>query len=309
MHERGLRLIAIAQMSWRAGEYHGHWAPIIRGQTNHMRGPADLWSSIASNLGRARIAPHVADGSQDFRNLVEILDEAGSAERLAKSISLSLRNLDRTVEQIAEFYNVELTSGLASQRMNGFQFATSRDQGLYALVHAFFLHLGSIRDYLAAFIAHHLELDPKRTNSMAYMVEKLRGPDPGRERSTLLALLIDKGYIAPVGDPSTKWRVAGWMEEATDLRNEFVHRRTYGQKQGERAGRLVAVDSDNGIFRYFRPLVWEGGEHDVYDVIVSHYEEMNALLFACAQTSGYDTSMLHITDKDILSDSLVNAPR
>jgi hypothetical protein len=135
---------------------------------------------------------------------------------------------------------------------------------------------------------------------MARLVAELRGANPGKDKSALLALAIDKGYVAPKESPSTKWQIAGWMEEMTDLRNEFVHRRTYGLKQAERRGQILPVDAASGLYRYTRPLVWAGTTSDVYDVIVSHYKKMNALLFESAQKSGYDTSMPHITDNDII---------
>jgi hypothetical protein len=68
------------------------------------------------------------------------------------------------VEQIAEFYNTEVTNGLANGRTNGNRYATTRDQSLYALVHSFFLHLGSVRDYLATLIAVQLGLNPDDTD-------------------------------------------------------------------------------------------------------------------------------------------------
>lgn len=304
MRELGVHLVAIAQMNWRDGEYHEHWAPIIRGQRNHALGPSDLWSNISHNLARTRLAPAVGKGlSPD--EFTKLRDASGDDERLASSISVSLRNLDSATRQIAQFYNEELTFGIAAGRTNGLRFATSRDQTLDALVHAFFLHMGSIRDYLATYIAVQLALDSAKIESMARLVDTLRGDDAGKGRSPLLALLIDSGHVAPIGAPSTKWKVSGWMEAMTDLRNEFVHRRTYGQHSAEGMGRLIAIDEPSGLFRYARPLIWQNSEHDAYDLIVSHYVEMNALLFAAAAASGRDTSLIHITDKDMLPGSFL----
>lgn len=278
-HRRGLNVVAIAEIGWSAGEFYSRWSPIIRGQTNHMIGPADSWGNIASHMRRAT-------------------QKRSEVERLASSISLSLRGLNRTVEEIARFYSSELSSGMAIGRTNGHHFATSRDQGLYAMVHAFYLHLGLVRDYLGALIALELGFDINRIDSMARMIDKLRGPAADMPPSSTLGLLIAKGLVVPQQAPSGKWQWAGWLEASSELRKEFVHKRTYGGEAAEASGKLTAIDRELGLFRYYRPL--GNGPRDVFDVIAAHYVEINALLFECAVASGHDASMLRITDADLV---------
>lgn len=300
MAQRQVKFVAFQQMSWINGQYTSHWAPFIPGESNFHQSPADLWGRVAGNLGRARTEPLIEEVENPTAAQIEaILDAQGEAERIARSISLSLRNLDTAVSQIASFYNEELTNMLSAGRIDGVRSSSTRDQSLYALVHSFFLHLGAARDYLAAFIALQLNMDPAKTDSMARLIDTLRGPRT--TGSTILQMLEEKGYIRLIGAPSTKWEDAGWLDEATDLRNEFTHRRTYGHTTAERMGHLRVIDAHVGLYRYFRPLTWKGGEQDVYDVVVANYESVNELFFSAAKLSGHDLSILHITDKDVIS--------
>ncbi len=302
LRERGLRFVALEETNWTNGEFNGHWAPVVPGHTGgQIPGPADLWSNIARNLDLRRMAPYLADKNISAEELERVSDAQEPPERLARSISLSLRNLDRSVQEISQYYHEELVNGLSAQRTDGLRYASTRDQGLYARVHSFFLHLGSARDYLASFVALQLGLNPAKTDSMARLVDELRGEDPGGAKSAPLGLLISNGYVEPLGAPSTKWKLAGWLAEVTDLRNEFVHRRTYGHTSAEKTGRLVPIDEANGIYRYFRPISWGNGTPDVYDVIAFHYAKLSALLMTSAQSSGHDTAMMTLTDDNVIS--------
>lgn len=301
LKERGYRFVAFQQINWRSGSHFSHWAPIIPGERNHAFSPADLWSNVACRLGEARTRPLLREGEEKTEDEYQsIMDDAHEDERLANSISLSLRNLDTSVEHIASFYHEELINQIADGNIDGRRSATMRDQYLYEQVHGFFLHLGAVRDYLAAFIADQIGMDSHKVDSMARLIEKIRGPHV--DSSPLLQELQSSGNIALQGEPSTKWMACGWLEAASDLRNEFVHRRTYGQKTIERMGHLRAADGPAGLFRYFRPIkLATSGENDVFDVIVDHYENNNRLLLACAKLSGHDTSMRELDPNDVIS--------
>ncbi|WCA58142.1 hypothetical protein G6M16_010670 [Agrobacterium tumefaciens] len=301
LKERGYRFVAFQQINWRSGSHFSHWAPIIPGERNHAFSPSDLWSNVARRLGETRTRPLLRSGSEKTEEEYQaIMDDAHEDERLANSISLSLRNLDTSVEHIASFYHEELINQIADGNIDGRRSATMRDQYLYEQVHSFFLHLGSVRDYLAAFIANQIGMDSLKVDSMARLIEKIRGPHV--VSSPLLQELQSSGNIAPQGEPSTKWMAGGWLDAATDTRNEFVHRRTYGQKTVERMGHLRATDRPSGLFRYFRPIkLATTAENDVFDVIVDHYENNNRLLHACAKLSGHDTSMRELDPNDVIS--------
>ena len=300
MLQRGARFVAYQQINWMNGAYTSHWAPYIPGESNFFESPADRWSHVAANLRQARTQPLIEAISDPNRMQIDaILDDHSEPERLARSIALSLRNLDTSVSEVASFYHEELINLLAAGSVGGNRHASMRDQSLYALVHSFFLHLGSARDYLSAFVALQLGMDMTKTDSMARLVDALRGPDTSG--SPILHLLASKGYVQPKTAPSTKLEVAGWLDEVTDLRNEFTHRRTYGQKMAEGMGHLRPLDASVGLFRYFRPISWKAVDQDVFDVMISHYEKINELFFAAAGLSGYDMSILRITDEDVIS--------
>lgn len=300
MKQRGARFVAFQQISWLKGDFTSNWAPLIPGETNFHESPADLWSRAASNLDQARTKPAIqALQNPTFDQIAAIRDAHSQPERLARSISLSLRNLDTSVSQIAEFYHEELSNLLAGGQTDGRRSSSTRDQNLYALVHSFFLHLGTARDYLAAFVGFELGMDVTKIDAMNRLVDAIRAPDIAR--SAILAMLEAKGYIKPIGAPSTKWKDAGWLNEATDLRNEFTHRRTFGDMTAERMGHLRPLDADVGLYRYFRPVSWQAGDKDVFDVILDSYERTNELFFAAAKLSRQDLSIMQITDKDIIS--------
>jgi len=299
MVERGAKFVAYQQINWLDGQYTSHWVPFIPGQQNFSQSPADLWGRVASNLSRARTGPLIeaVDGA-DSAQIEAIMDAHSEPERLARSIGLSLRCLDKSVSDIAAYYHEQLTNLLAAGSVNGQRHSSMRDQALFALVHTFFLHVGSARDYLAAFVALKLGIGDK-ADSMARLIDVLRGPNTSG--SPILQMLATKNYIVPKPDPSTKWEVAGWLEEVTSLRNEFTHRRTYGQTMAERMGHLRPLDPSVGLYRYFRPISWKSTDQDVFDVIIGHYEKVNELFFAAAGLSGHDMSILEITDKDVIS--------
>jgi hypothetical protein len=118
----------------------------------------------------------------------------------------------------------------------------------------------------------------------------------------MLDLLLRTGNVVSNPDDSTRFVLGGWMKEATDIRNGFVHRRPYGSKFNERFGYVIPVSEKEGIYRYSRALsMQERAEPDVLDLLHHHYSQCNWLLLEAASVSGLDASILHLTDKDIIS--------
>ncbi|RCW21575.1 hypothetical protein DFR48_110164 [Ciceribacter lividus] len=298
--ERGLQFVAFERMNWIDGAYTSFWSPRIPGQTNFFRGPADLWHSMSSNIGQVRGKPQLAALSNPtLEQLAEILDARTEPERLAQSIALSLRNVDTSVRGIFEFYHEELTNLLAHGQTDGTSSASMRDQVLFAHIHAFFLHLGSARDYLAALIAFRLGHDPHNVDSLTKLLKVIGAADVTGE--PLLELLSSRGCIAPRRNNSSKFEQAGWLWQATDQRNELTHRRTFGDLFSERRGHLTAVDLDDGLYRYVRPLGGSYPADDTLDAILEHYANVNELFFTAAGVAGYDASIRTLTDDDIVS--------
>jgi len=295
------RAIAFHEHGWMDGEYHSSWKPIVLRKTNNSEGPAELWSNIAGNITRLRTkeffdaTEHPAEAE-----IAKALDDQGPEEALARYISLSLRSMDISVEQIAEHYHEQLVNHMAAGRIAGEKSANTLSQTLYAHVHSFFLHLGATRDYLGALIAHRIGLDHKKIDSMARLIGELRKANLPID--AMLNLLVADGDIAAQPQKPDKLTVAGWMQEVTGIRNELVHKRPYGSKFNERFGWVIAVQKEAGLYRYFRPLdLNSGSEQDVFSVIHRHYARCTELMHKAARASGSNLAMMHITDHDVIS--------
>lgn len=296
----GFKFVAFSRIVWTKGNFHSSWIPLIPGQTNHLRGPADLWSSIAANLSEERTQGRLADMIHPaHQQIAAVLDNRTEVERLARSISLSLRNMDISVEQITEFYNEQLVNHMASGRLAAERVSTTLDQSLFAHVHSFFMHLGAARDYLASFCALRIGKDPQKVDSFARLTDALRSEHFASDH--LLKLMHARGYFAQKMTSLVKFETAGWMLEVTDLRNEFMHRRPYGDRFAEQMGFAEPVDRGAGVFRYVRPIVIGEVEDDVQRVILRHYREMTDLCHATAMASGMNSSMLTLGKDDIVS--------
>lgn len=251
----GFRALGFQSSGWLNGEWHSSWRPIIPTEKNHARSPSDMWQNIASNLFRATRAQQLNElKDADHYKVADILDNRTVEERLAQAISLCLRSMDLAVEQIAEHYNEQLVNKMYAGDMEGQRSSNSMDQNLFAHVHAFFLQLGSARDYLAAFIASRLGMnaDHGKVDTMNALRSKLRTQHDAQE--PILDLLINKNWLVSQEDNRDRWATAGWLKEITDLRNEIVHRRPYGSVYAERFGWAIPVRPELGLYRYFRPI-------------------------------------------------------
>lgn len=299
--QSGFRAIAFHRFGWIDGKYHSSWSPIVPRKTNHSEGPSELWSNIAGNIARRRAREFIeAVERPSEAEIVKAMDEKSPVEALARYVSLSLRSMDISVEQIAHQYHEQLVNHMAAGRVNGERSANTSSQTLYAHVHSFFLHLGAARDYLGALIAHRIGLDHKKIDSMARLVGELR--QKSLQTDALLSLLFSSGNISAHPQKAGKFTVSGWMQEVTSIRNELVHKRPYGSKYIESSGRAIPTQKEAGLFRYFRPLELHGtDEQDVLDVLHHHYARCVDLMHRAARASGYDTAMRHLTDKDVIS--------
>jgi hypothetical protein len=296
-----LSSIAFESMGWTNGSYHSSWAPINPKRKNHFLGPADLWRNISSNITRGRTDEKLR-GMIDptHEKLAALLDDRADAERLAQSISLNLRSVDISIGQIVEFYHEQLVDCMASGALNGQRRATSLDQTLYAHVHSFFMHLGAARDYLAAFTAVGLGKDPGKTDSVARLTEIIRSQHFGS--SPILQLMQSKGFLAPSPTNGNRWETAGWLREMSIMRNQYVHKQPYGEMFHERMGHARVIDTQHGVYRYFRPIMIDSNaDQDLLDVVSHHYREATVLFQDAAEASGFDVAIQSMTDKDIIS--------
>jgi hypothetical protein len=167
-------------------------------------------------------------------------------------------------------------------------------------VHTFFMHLGAARDYLASLIALRIGKNPQKADSMANLIDVTRTSDFGSD--ALLDHLESKGYLQQSPAGTGKIESAGWLKKLTERRNEFVHRRPYGSKFTEQKVVARVIDGGSGLYRYVRTyLCSDGAEHDILDLMVDHYETASILFLECAEKSGYDSSVITLTEKDLIS--------
>jgi len=300
-HKSGLMPIAFQNFGWSEGIYYSSWSPLIPGRTNHLQGPSDLWSNVASNLARRRAGAELKDMKGTTREKVaQLLDDRSEQEWLARSISFSLRSMDISVERIVEFYHEQLVNLMAAGRVNGQRSTNTQDQTLYAQVHSFFLHLGAARDYLGALIAVRIGMNPRKIDCMARLIDALRPRHAGSD--AILTLLERRKCVEPVPTNPSRRQMSGWLKEATELRNQFIHRQPYGARHVEGFGHATAISPEMGIYRYVRPvLVDNDSDRDILNVVVSHYRKVTELFQEAAEVSGGDISVLTLTDRDIIA--------
>ncbi|WP_440410639.1 hypothetical protein [Neorhizobium petrolearium] len=293
--------VAFQHSGWTNGSYYSLWIPLIPGQANHQIGASDLWGNIAGNLGDAKRRARLSQMSEPkLEAVAAVLDEQDADERLALFISLSLRGMDISVEQIGEFYNENLVNGLAEGKFVEEHSSTTLDQVLFSHVHSFFMHAGAARDYLGALIAFRVGMDDRK-DDFARFIGELRthhlGSDP------MLDFIHSQGLIAKSTTKLDKFETSGWLKDLSVLRKTFIHKRPFGSKFLERFGALKSLRADFPLYRYYRPVVTgsNSGETDVFDLIISQYRSMNALFHQLAYLTGSDTSVGTITDADIIT--------
>ena len=177
--------------------------------------------------------------------------------------------------------------------------ATTQDQSFFSHVHSFFAEFGAVRDYLGALIAARLGHDPKKIDSLWKMTGKMKELAVGRD--AILDLLLKRQLLVR-SSGGGGWSRSGWLKDASDIRDQFVHRRPYGLLFPESSGRVIPVAPGVNLFRYERPFIFSNGRKaDVLDMIAWYYRNISALFSAAADVSGYDQAIPQITEKDIIS--------
>ena len=295
-----LQPIAFHQVGWVDGGYHSSLRPIQLEKANHSITPANQWSTISYHLAKSRTDQTVNwDKPPHPDELARILDERKDDERLARSISYSLGSLDIHVEKITEFYFERIVDVLSKGTGIGNLIATTQDRSFFSHVHSFFAEFGAVRDYLGALIAVRLGHDPKKVDSLRKMTGKIK--KPAGSMDAILDLLLKRQLLVR-SSGGGGWSRSGWLKDASDIRDQFVHRRPYGLLFPERAGRVVPVAPGISLFRYERPFIFsDGRKSDVLDIITWYYRNISSLFSAAADVSGYDQAIPQITEKDMIS--------
>ena len=295
-----LQPIALHRFGWVAGRYDSSLLPIRPGKANRSITPANQWSNISYHLAKSRTDRTIDwDKPPHPDELARVLDERKDDERLARSISYSLGSLDIHVEKIAEFYFEQIVNVLSKGSGIGELIGTTQDHSFFSHIHSFFAEFGAVRDYLGALIAARLGHDPKKIDSLRKMAGRIEEPSMGRD--ALLDLLLTEKLLVKNSERG-RWSRSGWLRSASDIRDQFVHRRPYGLLFPERSGKVVPVAPGISLFRYERPFILsEGHKADVLDIIAWYYLQISSLFSAAADASGYDQAIPQITGKDIIS--------
>lgn len=299
--EHGFAPVAFHASGWDRGEYFSHWTPINPKHRNHLQRPSDLWSNIAIHLSSGRVDTLSRSSDPVTKGKIfDTLDAHEPKEAFAKFISLSLLSMDISIERVCEYYNEQLDNHMSSGDIDGEGASNTQDSVLFSHVHSFFLHLGAARDYLGAFLAAEVGLDPQECDSLARLVAKLRRDRP--PTGALFDFLVSESAIAPHPNKLNGYSVGGWMEEVTALRNALVHKRPYGARFSERLGRAVLVSAEHGLARYVRDIHYGANSvGDALEVMLSHYVRSVTFFHDAALNTGCNTSMLTLTDQDLVS--------
>lgn len=291
--------IAFQSLMFINGEYQSFWTPIVPNRKNHFQGPADLWASIAANITKIRTHDRLKSCSPSIEKYTKILDKFTPEEALTKQISYSLRSLDVSLENIVAYYYDQLVNMSFKGAFSGELVSTTSDIILYTHIHAFFLHFGTARDYLGAYLALKTGNDIERVDDMVRLVNKLQ--PSSFENEPILNQLRDKGFIVKNKNNPSKWQLGGWLKDASNLRRRFVHKRPYGTKFSESHGKLIVIDKEAGLMRYFRPIqINNRTNRDALDEIVLHYKQCIEMFQDAAEVSGQDFSTTTITEADIV---------
>lgn len=208
--------------------------------------------------------------------------------------------MDITVEALASYYNEQLLNGMFDGRVSGERSDNTQSRLLYANIHAFFVHIGAARDYLAKFIALRNHNISNKCDSMVKLVRSLSVesfPD-----DAMLKFLLDSKCIIRSSSGKGDFEFSGWLKDLSSLRNKFIHREPFGTRSSEMFGSVKPASLEDNTMRYFRNVEIEGqDEVDVLDLVARIYTFGSYLFHEMARLSGLNSSVQTLTDKDLVS--------
>ncbi|WP_135058822.1 hypothetical protein [Paracoccus salipaludis] len=296
--KEGYLPIAFQDISWSNGSYYSSWKPIVDGRVENWQTPASLWANISRNFRKSSAERSGQIAPETFEDYVKAADAPDSIADAAQAISLSIANADSALSHICDFYHDQLVEIMRTNMRPGMLHGKPSDNVLYASVHSFFVHVGSARDHLATFIAREMNIS-NEVDDLNKLKNKIKIDD--LESNRLLSLLKARDCLRVQSD-SSQIIVSGWLKEFNALRRRFVHGTPYGSFFLESVGSVKTVNQGEGRFKYHRNIkIGDTSDYDLLDILVYHYRNFAKLFLELAQESGKDTSMLTLTDEDILS--------
>ncbi len=265
------------------------WRSVEPVGMNSALSATDVWQTIRANSTSRRVAQFRAQfPDSSAQEILTIMEQSNADERLSEYISDSLRSMDICISSISDFYHDQLTTFLREGRAVGAKSCSVADLPFVANVHSFFVHFGAARDYLAALLAYRCGLS-QNTEAMNRLLDKLTWNNLPND--PIIQHLVKVGCFAAKPN-STKTKLAGWLEDASNVRNELVHRRPFGSHESERYGHIQNAGGLEGHFRFFKPIhVGDGSTTDTLDYLADLYGKTTKLFGEIALISGADTAI------------------
>lgn len=253
---------------------------ITPNRDNNFETAAGLWSNISRNINVSSC---------------ELDDALQKQADLARAIKLGLRSLDANIRAIHRFYACRLTYHLENGALDDKIGLVDLD--LYSQVQGFFAAFGSIRDQLGGLIGQRLRPNSRNLDDLARVQEAI--PFDELERDSLFLVMLELGLVAR-REFGNKSQQTDWLAHASSLRKKYIHRHPYGYAEEETQGYLIRSASFQSGYLYFRPLVCDDGTVvDALDALAKIYSRMMELFIVLAYSSGYDCSMLTISDVNV----------
>lgn len=301
--ENNLTPLAFQRITWNYGAKYSNWTPITEHQNNHLRCPGELWSNIASNLcenseEEIQKIRNIPRDEINPRSISEITDTMSVPEKLAFSISISARAMGNCIERISDFYHENLIHAMYCGLHDGDHYSISLDDELVSNVHSFFLHLAAARDYIFTLSAARLGLNTETYDSLAKVCNKINTSHIAQD--PILEYIFRCGIIHQTGG-EPKYKLLDWLDDATKVRNNFVHKSPFGLSNLHGMGSAEIINADIGLYRYKRCILHKDSEIDIFRFICYIYKNMCTFLKGCADASGYNASAQAIQDRDIIS--------
>lgn len=159
---------------------------------------------------------------------------------LARYIAVCLRASDVRLRDLSDGYRAQLLSALRSRIPPGHAFDNLPLSDIHLAIHSLVAEMGSARDYLAAVIGRQIGAPPKKSDSLARLIDWLeKGPGRDHQDDPLVVEFLQG------------WRNADdpWLKQLTDYRNLFLHRGPMGARGFESAPRLAERDTAQGKLR------------------------------------------------------------
>ena len=272
------------------------WNAPTHSQSNPKLSTLDLWRNAHRNMQKTRMGGTDMEGVRDsFDEYLQKLEDAPAIERALMAVGQSLNMMNYCMGEICSHFHNRLLLAIDEKVKIGSKSSHVADSSLDVLVHSYALNFGGLRDNLAKFIATQLSLDTQDIDTLPKLLSvmsttHIKGCQP-------LSLLSSSGLIVEKGK---QYHQAGWLKDASDLRNDLVHGRQYGRSSGENWGMLTETNVELGSIKWERQLLLRGGRSVSLSRFTSCiYRYCQELFRSVVESSGYNTEIPILHPRDV----------